>query len=50
MGEYVAIFGYPVGTSLFALVSFILILAVVILVLTRGRWMKALGKRARAEG
>jgi len=47
IGEYVAIFGYPVGTSLFALVFFILILAVVILVLTRGRWMKALGKRAK---
>lgn len=44
IGEYVSIFGYPIETGLFTLVSFFLVLAVIFLFLARRRLMKALGK------
>jgi len=47
VAEYVAILGYPIPTGLFALLSFILVLAVVFLVLARGRLMKAFGKKLK---
>ena len=45
IGEYVSIFGYPIETGLFALASFILVLAVVFLFLARRRLTKAFGKK-----
>jgi len=47
IGEYVSILGYPIETGLLALVSFIFVSAVVILILARRHWMKALGKRVK---
>jgi len=46
IGEYIALMGYPIETGLFALFSFILVLAVV-LVLVRGLLIKAVGKKSK---
>ena len=47
IGEYVSISGYPIETGLFALSSFILVLAVVFLFLARRRLMRIFSKKPK---
>jgi len=47
MPEYVAILGYPIPAGLFASLTFLIVIVVIVLVLTRGRLMKVFGKKTK---
>jgi len=48
VAEYVAIFGYSIPTSLFALLIFLMVIAVGFLVISRGQLMKAFRKKRKS--